>query len=55
MLRGLREAYLHLYDTIEEFMSREEFERLLAARGFTVRRAEDWTGGIVSLIVATPS
>ncbi len=56
LLKGFGPAYINLHASIEHFLSRAEYEKLLASQGFSVRRSEDLTSGIVSLIVAaTPS
>jgi len=54
VLKGFGAAYRQLYDSIEHFASRVEYENLLNEHGFFIRRSEDLALGIVSLIVATP-
>jgi demethylmenaquinone methyltransferase / 2-methoxy-6-polyprenyl-1,4-benzoquinol methylase len=54
LLKGFSPAYLNLHASIKHFSSREEYERLLVTQNYVVRRAEDLTFGIVSLIAAAP-
>ncbi|HET6461613.1 MAG TPA: class I SAM-dependent methyltransferase [Syntrophales bacterium] len=54
LLKGYRPAYLNLYVSIKHFSSRAEYERLLITQKYAVRRSEDLTFGIVSLIAAAP-
>ncbi len=53
-LKGFGPAYLNLYASIEHFLNRAEYERLLAAQSFSIRLSEDLNFGLVSLIVAAP-
>lgn len=52
MLSGMGEAYKYLHYSIDHFWTRHEYEQILNSHGFAVRRAENLTFGIVSLIVA---
>jgi demethylmenaquinone methyltransferase/2-methoxy-6-polyprenyl-1,4-benzoquinol methylase len=54
LLKGFGPAYLNLHSSVKHFLSRTEYERLLAAHGFSIRHAENLTSGIVSLIIAAP-
>jgi demethylmenaquinone methyltransferase / 2-methoxy-6-polyprenyl-1,4-benzoquinol methylase len=54
LLKGFGPAYLNLYASIKHFSSRAEYERLLITQKFTIRRSEDLTFGIVSLIATAP-
>jgi ubiquinone/menaquinone biosynthesis C-methylase UbiE len=54
LLKGFGPAYLHLHASIDRFVSRADYEELLATQGFGIQRAEDLTFGIVSLVVAVP-
>ena len=54
LLKGFGPAYLHLHASIDRFVSRAEYEELLATQRFGIQRSEDLTFGIVSLIVAMP-
>ena len=54
MLKGFGPAYLNLYASIKHFSSRSEYERLLISQNYAIRRSEDLTFGIVSLIAAAP-
>ncbi len=53
-LGGFGPAYVNLHGTIERFLSRAEYEQLLRTNRFVIRRSEDLTFGIVSLISAEP-
>ncbi len=52
MVSGDRSAYAYLQESMKQFVSRSEYEALCAQEGFLVRRSEDLTMGIASLIVA---
>ena len=54
LLKGFGPAYLHLHASIDRFVSRVDYEQLLATQSFGVQRSEDLSFGIVSLIVAVP-
>ncbi|MGZ3595844.1 MAG: class I SAM-dependent methyltransferase [Syntrophales bacterium] len=54
LLKGFSPAYLNLYASIKHFSSRAEYERLLITQKYAVRRSEDLTFGIVSLIAVAP-
>jgi ubiquinone/menaquinone biosynthesis methyltransferase len=54
LLNGYGPAYLNLYASIKHFSSRAEYERLLITQEYAIRRSEDLTFGIVSLIAAAP-
>jgi len=54
LLNGFGPAYLHLHASIDRFVSRADYEELLATQSFGIQRSEDLTFGIVSLIVAVP-
>lgn len=54
LLDGFGPAYLNLYASIKHFSSRAEYERLLVSQKYAIRRSEDLTFGIVSLIAAAP-
>lgn len=54
LLKGFGPAYLHLHASIDRFVSRVDYEELLATQSFGIQRAEDLTFGIVSLVVAVP-
>ncbi len=54
LLKGFGPAYLHLHASIDRFVSRADYEKLLATQSFGIQRAEDLTFGIVSLVVAVP-
>ncbi|MDO8526925.1 MAG: ubiquinone/menaquinone biosynthesis methyltransferase [Deltaproteobacteria bacterium] len=45
-------AYNYLHRSIENFLSRQQFEDLLERNGFDVIEAKDLTGGISSLLLA---
>lgn len=51
---GDSSAYKYLHNSIQEFYSLSAYRALLAQCGFHVIRDEDLTGGITSLVVATP-
>ncbi len=54
LLNGYGPAYVNLYDSIKRFASRAEYERLLISQDYAIRRSEDLTFGIVSVIAAAP-
>jgi ubiquinone/menaquinone biosynthesis C-methylase UbiE len=54
ILKGFGPAYLNLYASIKHFSSWAEYERLLITQNYAIRRSEDLTFGIVSLIAAAP-
>ncbi len=54
LVSGDSNAYRYLHDSIREFYSLPAYRALLAQCGFHVIRDEDLTGGITSLVVATP-
>ena len=54
MLKGFSPAYLNLHASIKHFSNRAEYERLLISQNYAIRRSEDLTFGIVSLIAAAP-
>jgi ubiquinone/menaquinone biosynthesis C-methylase UbiE len=54
LLNGYGPAYLNLYASIKHFSSRAEYERLLITQKYAIRRSEDLTFGIVSLVAAVP-
>lgn len=53
-LGGFGPAYVNLHDSINNFFSRPEYERLLRKSSFCVRHSDDLAFGIVSLIEACP-
>ncbi len=54
ILGGFGPAYVHLHASIDRFVTRAEYEELLAAQSFGIQISEDLTLGIVALIVAVP-
>lgn len=54
LLGGFRPAYVNLHDSIKNFYSHPEYERLLRDNSFSVRHSEGLAFGIVSLIEAYP-
>ncbi len=54
LLNGYGPAYVNLHASIERFVGRAEYERLLISQEYAIRRSEDLTFGIVSLIAAAP-
>ncbi|PIR20182.1 MAG: hypothetical protein COV45_07510 [Deltaproteobacteria bacterium CG11_big_fil_rev_8_21_14_0_20_47_16] len=54
LVSGDKQAYSYLHASIQEFYSLPAYRALLAQCGFHIVRDEDLTGGITSLIVATP-
>lgn len=45
-------AYEYLHRSIQGFLSREEYERLLNKTGFEIIESKDLTGGITSMVLA---
>lgn len=54
-LSGDPAAYRYLFDSIQGFPSRAEYEGLLAARGFDLVSSRDLAFGVVSLVVVAPA
>lgn len=54
LISGDSGAYKYLHHSIQEFYSLPAYRALLAQCGFHVIRDEELTGGITSLVVATP-
>lgn len=54
MVSGDSSAYKYLHNSIQEFYSLSAYRALLTQCGFQVVSTEDLTGGITSLVVATP-
>jgi demethylmenaquinone methyltransferase/2-methoxy-6-polyprenyl-1,4-benzoquinol methylase len=54
LVSGDSNAYKYLHDSIQDFYSLSAYRALLAQCGFHVIRNEELTGGITSLVVATP-
>lgn len=55
LISGDRSAYQYLHHSIQNFYSLTAYRALLTQYGLAVNQAEDLTGGITSLIVATPT
>ncbi len=54
LISGDSSAYKYLHNSIQEFYSLSAYRALLSQCGFQVVSTEDLTGGITSLVVATP-
>lgn len=54
LVSGDSSAYKYLHNSIQDFYSLSAYRALLAQCGFHVIRDEDLSGGITSLVVATP-
>jgi demethylmenaquinone methyltransferase/2-methoxy-6-polyprenyl-1,4-benzoquinol methylase len=53
LLTGEKEAYEYLADSIEEFPDGADMLRLIEGNGFANARAQEMTGGVVTLYSAT--
>lgn len=54
LVSGDSSAYKYLHNSIQEFYSLSAYRALLTQCGFHIMHDEDLTGGITSLVVATP-